>query len=317
MTATIKELANEAGVSIATVSRFLNQNGYVGPNSASKIQSAIDKLGYKHKDPILTTKMKVIEVNFPNIDNPFYAELFQNLSTYLKEKDYDCILHLDHFHIENFDYFLKRFQEKKICGLITSSLLNISKKDLQPNLPIVSFDRKISPSIPTIQSNNYDAGMQIAQFILRMGKNKIAIIAGAKEDYYPINDRIKGMIKVFNTYHKEVDLTSLNASDSIIAKKITIQQILKHTQYEAICCTDDITALLAKQCTDDLGLTPVITGFDGTILIQNLFPHLITAQQHIKELAELMSDLLLHQINQPHEKLESVYTLPVSLINQI
>ncbi|WP_236943556.1 LacI family DNA-binding transcriptional regulator [Lactobacillus amylolyticus] len=113
MTATIKELANEAGVSIATVSRFLNQNGYVGPNSASKIQSAIDKLGYKHKDPILTTKMKVIEVNFPNIDNPFYAELFQNLSTYLKEKDYDCILHLDHFHIENFDYFFKEIPREK------------------------------------------------------------------------------------------------------------------------------------------------------------------------------------------------------------
>lgn len=318
MTVTIKDVAKEAKVSIATVSRYLNHSGYIGPESALKIKSAIDKLGYKHRKTVsLPSNVKLVEVNFPNIDNPFYAELFQYLSIYLKEKGYDCILHLDHFHIQSFDYYLDRFKKKEISGLITSSLLNISKKDLNRNLPIVSFDRKISSKIPTVQSNNYDAGMQIAQSVLKNKKNKIAIIAGAKEDYYPISDRIQGMMKVFNTYNKDIDLESLNASDSIIAKKYTIHRILNNKNYDAICCTDDITALLAKQCTDSLGIKPLITGFDGTTLIQNLFPDLITARQHTKEIAELMSDLLLRRINEPLVQLESIYTLPVSLINQI
>lgn len=318
MAVTIKDVAQEAEVSIATVSRYINQSGYVSPNSANKIKKAINKLGYHVKNSQWSMIQKrLIEVNFPNIENPFYAELFENLSAYLANKGYDCVLHLDHFHIQDFDYYLKRFKKREISGLITSSLLNISKNDLNRNLPIVSFDRQIGKQIPTIQANNLDAGAQIAQSVLERGKKNILIIAGARQDYYPINDRIKGMMRVFNTYKAHITLDSLNASDSIIAKKITIQEMVTNKNFDAICCTDDITALLAKQTADYLDMKPLITGFDGTHLIQSLFPNLITARQPIKELAELMSDLLISRIINPERKLNSIYTLPVRLINQL
>ena len=316
MVVTIKDIAKEANVSIATVSRYINQNGYVGIESALKVKEAIKKLGYKTKNTVNTTsKLNLVEVDFPKINNPFYSELFEYLAFYLQDKGYDSILHLDHYQSQDINYYLERFKRKEIAGLITSSPIKIPKKGLKIKFPIVSFDRKISPQIPTVQSNNYDAGMQIAQSVLKQKKNRI-IIAGAKEDYYPISDRIKGMIRVFNTFNAKFDLRSLSASDSIIAKKIAILQFLKNKNYDAICCTDDITALLAKECADYLKKDTLITGFDGTHLIQNLFPNLISARQHTKEIAELMSDLLLRQINDPSASLESVYTLPVSLINQ-
>ena len=123
------------------------------------------------------------------------------------------------------------------------------------------------------------------------------LLAGAREDLYPINDRIKGMMRVFNNYHTQITTEALNASDSIVAQKIAIQQFLKGNTYDAICCTDDITALLVKQCTDDLHLAPLITGFDGTYLIQNLFPKLVTVRQNTKAIAEVLSDILLRRIN--------------------
>lgn len=317
MAVTIKDIAKEANVSIATVSRYINKKGYISIESASKVKEAIKKLGYKTKDSINPiTKLNLIEVDFPKINNPFYSELFEYLAFYLQNKGYDCILHLDQYHFQDINYYLDKFKQREIAGLITSSPIQIAQKNLKIKLPIVSFDRKISPSIPTVQSNNYDAGMQIAQSVLRRKKNKVIIIAGSKEDYYPISDRIKGMIRVFNTFGAKYDLRSLNASDSIIAKKVAILQFLKNNDYDAICCTDDITALLAKECSDYLEKAPLITGFDGTHLIQNLFPNLISARQHTKEIAELMSDLLLKQIKDPSIQLESIYTLPVSLINQ-
>ncbi|WP_297815194.1 LacI family DNA-binding transcriptional regulator [uncultured Lactobacillus sp.] len=317
MPVTIKNVAEKANVSIATVSRYLNHSGYVSPTAALKIKQAIADVGYKQKTTsFISTQVKLVEVNFPNIDNPFYAELFEYLSSYLKEKGYDCILHLDHFRIQDFDYYLDRFKKHEISSLITSSLLNISKKDLNRNFPIISFDRKISPKIPTVQSNNLDAGTQIAQAVLSRGKQKILIIAGAKEDYYPINDRIKGMMRVFNNNNMKITLRSLNASESIIAKKIMIQQFLQKNEYDAICCTDDITALLAKQSSDLLKINPLITGFDGTNLIQTLFPSLITVRQHTKELAQLMSDLLIKKMLHPLYPLEDIYILPVHLVNQ-
>lgn len=273
MAVTIKDIAKEANVSIATVSRYINQNGYVGIESALKVKEAIKKLGYKTKNTVNTTsKLNLIEVDFPKINNPFYSELFEYLAFYLQDKGYDSILHLDHYQSQDINYYLERFKRKEIAGLITSSPIKIPKKGLKIKFPIVSFDRKISPQIPTVQSNNYDAGMQIAQSVLKQKKNRIIIIAGAKEDYYPISDRIKGMIRVFNTFNAKFDLRSLSASDSIIAKKIAILQFLKNKNYDAICCTDDITALLAKECADYLKKDTLITGFDGTHLIQNLFP---------------------------------------------
>lgn len=124
-------------------------------------------------------------------------------------------------------------------------------------------------------------------------------------------------MRVFNTYKAHITLDSLNASDSIIAKKMAIQGMVTDKKIDAICCTDDITALLAKQTADYLGIKPLITGFDGTRLIQSLFPSLITARQPIQELAELMSDLLISRIVDPERKLNSIYTLPVQLINQL
>ncbi|MCT7870944.1 MAG: hypothetical protein N4Q18_08030 [Lactobacillus crispatus] len=82
---------------------------------------------------------------------------------------------------------------------------------------MVSFDRVISPQIPTVQSNNYDAEMQIAKSVLKQKKKKVIIIAGSKEDYYPISDRIKGMMCVFNTFDVKFDLRSISARESIIA----------------------------------------------------------------------------------------------------
>ena len=63
MVVTIKDIAKEANVSIATVSRYINQNGYVGIESALKVKEAIKKLGYKTKNTVNTTS----KLNFLNI----------------------------------------------------------------------------------------------------------------------------------------------------------------------------------------------------------------------------------------------------------
>lgn len=218
MAVTIKEIAKKAGVSIATVSRYLNQNGYVGIDSALKIKEAIKKLGYKPKNAISAkTELNLIEINFSQINNPFYSELYEYLATILQDKGYDCILHLDHYQEQDMQYYLDKYKQKKIVGLLTSSPIQISKKSGKLNLPVVSFDRVISPQIPTVQSNNYDAEMQIAKSVLKQKKKKVIIIAGSKEDYYPISDRIKGMMCVFNTFDVKFDLRSISTRESIIA----------------------------------------------------------------------------------------------------
>src|SRR5699024_11879509 len=86
----------------------------------------------------ISSKLNLIEVDFPKINNPFYSELFEYLAFYLQDKGYDSILHLDHYQSQDINYYLERFKRKEIAGLITSSPIKIPKKGLKIKFPIVS-----------------------------------------------------------------------------------------------------------------------------------------------------------------------------------
>src|SRR5699024_12750068 len=103
-----------------------------------------------------TSKLNLIEVDFPKINNPFYSELFEYLAFYLQDKGYDSILHLDHYQSQDINYYLERFKRNEITGLITSSPIKILTKGLKIKFPIVSFVCIISYQITNVKSNNFD-----------------------------------------------------------------------------------------------------------------------------------------------------------------
>ena len=124
--ATIKDVAKEAGVSIATVSYYLNHTKPVSKESAKAIQAAIDKLNYSHN--VLArnfrTKRNVdIGVILPDLDDSYYVQVFQGIKSYFRNTDY--IIHVEfsknipEFELEIAENFLKR----QVCGLFLVSCL--------------------------------------------------------------------------------------------------------------------------------------------------------------------------------------------------
>ena len=94
---TIKDVARLADVSIATVSRVINHNGYISPKTNKSVQDAIKQLGYRlprHlRDQHQTEKR--IEVILPSITNPLYAELYEYIEQRMTEENYKAFLHFD------------------------------------------------------------------------------------------------------------------------------------------------------------------------------------------------------------------------------
>lgn len=315
MRSTIKDVANRANVSIATVSRYLNHSGYVNFDTAKRIKDAIKQLDYrppKHafKKEISTT----IKVILPSITNPLYAEFYEEILAKLDKTPYSAVLEINNLEHPSIDPYLKQIKENKIAGIITSSPLEINPKDASVHLPIVSFDRHIN-KVCLIHCNNLDGGYKIAARVLSLGKKNILILAGSRNDFYPINNRIKGMLAVFNHYKIKYQSSYLDFDDSITAKKIQIAQILNDKQFDAICCTDDVTAILVKNYIDKLDYHPIITGFDGTEFIHNIFPDLITVKQPIKDIADLCCDVLIQKIEHPSKAVQEQYLFPVTLLN--
>jgi DNA-binding LacI/PurR family transcriptional regulator len=124
MRSTIKDVANRANVSIATVSRYLNHSGYVNFDTAKRIKDAIKQLDYrppKHafKKEINTT----IKVILPSITNPLYAEFYEEILAKLDKTPYLAVLEINNLEHPSIDPYLKQIKENKIAGIITSSPL--------------------------------------------------------------------------------------------------------------------------------------------------------------------------------------------------
>ena len=315
MRVTIKDVAEAAGVSIATVSRVINKSGYVSPEAQKKVAQAIKNAGYvvKQKPQRAAAGASKIKVIFPTISNPFYAEFYENLLNDFSQQGYEAQLVLGG-QVDELGYYLKELDYGQVAGLIVSSpLLVAGTRDLA-QLPVVSFDQDLG-SATLIRSNNLDGGYRIAQKVLSLGAAKILIISGSKADFYPINDRIKGMLAVFNHYQVDVQTAYLDFSSSAMAKKIQIAKIIQKEAFDAICCTEDVTALMVQQYTSHLDQRPIITGFDGTSLLTDLFPDLITIKQPLRDISKLITEILISKISHPRKKLEPEYIFPVTLIN--
>lgn len=316
MKITIKDVARKANVSIATVSRVINNNGYISSKTRKSVLEAIKESGYQVpvKKEHSKNPKRLIKVILPSLLNPFYADFLNSLVQSFNYYNYDVIYTIANSLQESLESYVNDIRSGKVEGIVVSSHLQSPSHAFPLDLPIISFDRDFK-NIIKIRSDNLSGGRKIAEKVLSLGKKNVLIISGDKSDLYPINDRIKGMLSILNSYKVSVNTSYLDFNSSTIAKRIAIAQIINSKDYDAICCTDDSTALLVKQYMNNQDYYPLITGFDGTELVRNFFPDLITIKQPVKDITELIAEILVQKIQHPTESFKKTYTLPVTLIS--
>ena len=100
-------------------------------------------------------------------------------------------------------------------------------------------------------------------------------------------------------------------------KEIEIERILKFEKIDAVFCTDDLTAIsvmkIARKLNYNIPDDLKIIGYDGTELIQKLYPELSTIVQPLDDIATLLVEILLNEINDENTFEENQYILPVKL----
>lgn len=160
MATSIKDVAKEAGVSIATVSRVLNDIDVVNEDTKKKVLDAIKKLGYRPNivaRSLKTQRTKTIGILLPDISNQFYPEIVRGAEDVSNIYDYNIILCNSDLDIEKEKEYLRVLREKMVDGVIyMSSSLNeeilelineldiktvlVETKDKEGVLPSVTID---------------------------------------------------------------------------------------------------------------------------------------------------------------------------------
>lgn len=319
MASTIKDVAKLAGVSTATVSRIINNKGYFSNDAEKRVKEAIAELSYtpnEHARHVVNRRLTTIGVILPSLDNPLYSELFEDVEQNLSLNGYQALLCISNNQQDKEEAYIKLLKESKVGGIITGSHSDLLIGKLRRNYPIVAFDRQISRDIPAIKSDNLSGGKAIAQLVCRQGIKNVLILSGSKEDFYPINDRVKGMLGVFNHAGIDVSTSALDFGEGFEARRLLIKKLIVNHEFDAICCTDDITAVAVKRCVQEENYHPIVTGYDGSKFIRNFFPDLPTVRQPIQEMAQFLVECLMKRINRPDDLLEKEYVFPVKTVGQ-
>ena len=316
MVAKLSDVAELAGVSPTTVSRVINKKGYLSQKTIDKVNQAMRELGYRPNNlarSLQGKSAKLIGLIFPNISNVFYAELIECLEKELFRHGYKTILCNSEQDSAKEKEYLEMLEANQVDGIISSSHnLGISDYD-RVTAPIISFDRNLSPKIPVVSSDNFSGGVLAAQTLLKSGCQQIIMITGNDDSDSPTMRRRTGFMSVL----PQATCINVSSSFSPARKKMEIKSLIKELQPDGIFASDDMTALLVMKIAEELGI-PIpqqlkIIGYDGTSFIEHYVPNLTSVKQPIFDIAKLMVELLLQEIQgNPVSTLE--YTLPISLL---
>ena len=183
---TIREVAKDAGVSTATVSRVLNNCSTVNETLRERVNTSIKKLGYYPNSIARTLKSnssKTVGFVVSDIANDFFAGMVRSVEDVLSKSGYNLIVCSTDGNQQREKNYLYLLQEKKVDGII----INISGKnddlitEISQRLPIVLFSRKIKNPLfkgDFVDNDNYTGITLLTKHLLSLGHKKIGLLNG-------------------------------------------------------------------------------------------------------------------------------------------
>lgn len=285
--ANMKDVAAVAGVSIATISRYLNGNlNRMSKDTAKRIKIAIDKLNYVPNSAarqMITRSSKMIAVVVANIDDYFSTELFKGVSSILESNGYIGALFDSDSKIERETQLLKKINSHTFDGLILQPLTertdNIANQ-IRREIPITIVDRELTPAPwPQVVTNNYQAAYDATEAFKNKGFSNVIVITSDISQASTRQERYDGIAAVANSIEMvEVSEESYNHA-TVLTKLINLlTQATENTLIFGLkerWLLEFLPTLVYQGYVD--GEKAVATGFADTDLLQNLAPsiHLI------------------------------------------
>lgn len=318
--ATIHDVALKAGVSVTTVSRVLNNRGYISEATRSKVYSTMAELNYQPNEiarSLLRKQSNIIGLIIPSVSHPFFAELADHVESYAYENGCKVLLcnsRLDPVKEKDYIEMLKR---NRVDGIIMGSHTLEIDEYLNLASPIVTIDRQIAPHIPSVSSDNYRGGQLATELLISKGCRKIAHICGNLELRLLANKRSDAFLDSVKSHGVEhiIIQTDMNVFDQQQYETIIRRLIEEHPDVDGVFATSDIIAAFAVKELGRAGRRIPqdvrIVGYDDVSAASWLTPEITTIRQPIAEIGRTAVELVRRQLD--GEPFATENLLPVEL----
>lgn len=316
MKVTIKELAQIAGVSIATVSHVINKTRYVSPELVDKVEKAIEQTGYtsgKLSDGRKKIGAKsIIAVVVPLLSGTLYVKLTRYISEILAERGYLVSVYYSQNNekLEK-NILLRLCEDKNVRGIILSPCSMSGKhyeKVVARHIPLVLLERKLqNVQVDSIVVDNETAIYRAVHHLVKYGHEKIGIILGNSRSS-TVKERLNGYRKAIqdaDIYYDEKNVLTVRRDESYEEKIIDFYR--KQKPSAIVTGSNYLTLILLRtmkkmglECPDDLS----IVGFGDEAWCELVEPPLTTIRQDAYRMAMLASSRIIERIENSMESSE-------------
>lgn len=321
---TIKDVAHEAQVSIATISRVLNNSAPVATETRKKVLKIIQKMGYKSvPSPKVLGLLHTIGVVVPNLMGNHYGEIIMGMEEYAFENGFELMLSMSRSTPEKEEEVFNDYFRRKVDGILACTLMseeNSLLKALQMGIPIVLVDHSQGePRNDSVNIDNFSAAYSVANFLYRSGHTRVFFIRGL-EKVYAARDREKGFMR-FREKHPDFffQTSDIRGFDPIHGYQAMKEVLQKGTpSFSAAFCINDHVAMGAMRALSEAGLRIPedisIIGFDDSVLAASLFPSLTTVSQPRIEMGRIAAQLLIEKLHSSRPRVARNVILPAELV---
>ncbi len=318
---TIHDVADAAGVSVATVSKVINARYGVAKSTSQRVQAVIDQLGYESSlvaRSMRSHKTHVIGILVAEFE-PFSTEILKGAASALADTDYELLAYTGARHSGGAGWerrYLSRLSGTLIDGalIVTPTVVNASA-----GVPVVAIDPHEGPlGPPTVDSDNLTGGLLATRHLLELGHRRIGFIGG-RADLASSALREAGYRQALADAGIEVDPALISTGDyELDSSRGSAHELLSLLHRPtAIFAANDISAIAAMETAREMGLdVPAdvsIVGFDDIPEASATTPPLTTVHQPIKRMGAAGIEMLVRLIE--GRAVESAHVrLPTSLV---
>ena len=321
--ATIKDVAKLAGVSVATVSRVLNQSNNVKPETVEQVTKAIEALDY-HPNFLGRTLRRLetrkILVMVPTISNQFYSRVIRGIQAAAFDHRYHVMLGISGGDSESEQQYIEMLRHRLVDGIIFlhSGMSAEEISELGADCPVVFACEQVEGArVSLVSINDYNAASEATAFLLQNGHRRIAFVS-AGDLYASSKLRTKGYRDAIGQYHIPFDPhlvlpEGLTFNAGVRAAKKILQM---ETFPDAVFLASDTAAFSLiselRKAGIQAGRDISVMGFDNTPTAEYFSPALTTISQPQFDIGKRAMELLLDRIQDPNAPVVTEY-LPYRL----
>lgn len=325
---TIKDVAQEANVSIATVSRILNGKGGVSLTLTKRVQEVVKQLKYQPNNVARALKIKEsrsIGLIIPDIENPFFPALVRGVEDAAQQHDYAVILCNTDGRVEEEKKYIEFLFSKRVDGMVFTESLD-SKNNIallaSSGIPIVLLDRRVEGmQASAVVTDNQLGAFMATEHLIQLGKKNIAFLNGSlklSSGAERANGYREALTKYKLAYKDRLVINGAFTYDS--GYEATEMLVRSGQKIDGIFASNDMIAIGAIECLakhnikvpEDVG----VVGFDDIRMATWYKPALTTIRQPVYDMGKCAMNILVEQISGVREKYCEQIFMPELIIRK-